>query len=136
MVKKKKQRDFVLPSVDKFSSRKEWEDVCSRIILNYPDLLRLLMTTHERRVLVVRVAALQAIAAGKNYRQIGQELWLSPQTISGIGKAIKERSYRSYLERSKNERKKRIYSDGSVVSKSERRGGLRRRTKYGTIYLP
>jgi hypothetical protein len=98
-------------------------------------LLQLLLTSHERRDLVRRAAALEGLVSGKSYRQIGEELWLSPQTINVVKKAINENNYRSYLERSKTERKKRKYSFHPIPSKSRPRGRPHR-AKYGTIYLP
>ena len=52
----------------------------------------------------MRVAIMNRLALGKSYREIGKELWISSQTVSGIKKAVDEKSYRSYLAR--NERKK------------------------------
>jgi predicted transcriptional regulator len=57
----------------------------------------------------MRAAALDRLSTGKSYSEIGEELWLSPQTVSGIKKAASEKSYKSYLERSKKGRKKKIY---------------------------
>jgi len=116
-------------------SSKEWEAACWQKILESKELPQLLITAHERHDLVMRAAALDMLIAGKSYRQIGEELYLSPQTISGIKKAVSEKSYRSYLERSKKERKRRKYSLDSAPVKTRRRG-TPRRTKYGTIYLP
>jgi len=113
----------------------ERETACWHKILKSEELLQLLITSYERHNLVMRVAALEGLAAGKSYRQIGRELWLSPQTISGIKKALREKNYRSYLERSKKERKKKKYSFSAASAKS-RPSGTPRRTKYGTIYLP
>ena len=125
----------ILPPINNYSSRLEWESACWQKILKSKELLRLLITSHERRNLVMRVAALNRLIAGRSYRQIGEELWLSPQTISGIKKALKEKSYRSYLERSKKERKKREYSSIPAPFKPRPRGRPHR-TKYGTIYMP
>ncbi len=130
-----KKKSTILPSINSYSSRKEWEDACWRKILKSEELLQLLLTSHERRDLVMRAAALEGLVSGKSYRQIGEELWLSPQTISGIKKAIHEKNYRSYLERSKKGRKKKEYSSDTSPSKS-RPSGRPQRTKYGTIYLP
>ena len=85
--------------------------------------------------MITRAAAMEGLAAGKSYRKIGEELWLSPQTISGIKKSLNEKAYRSYLERSKKERKKRIYGSGTKPLPS-RPSGRRVRTKYGVLYIP
>lgn len=129
-------RDFeILPSISDSPSRREWENICWEKILKSKELLRLLITSNERHNLTMRVAALNRLISGKNYRQISEELWLSPQTISGIKKAFKEKSYQSYLERSKKERKKKKYSFDQKPFKPKS-GGIPRRTKYGTIYMP
>ncbi len=124
-----------MPPIDDYSSRQEWEIACWRKILKSKELLPLLITSHERRNLVRRAAAMDRIISGKSYRKIGSELWLSPQTISVIKKAISEKNYRSYLERSKKERKKRKYSDSPFPIQRKPKGRPHR-TKYGTVYLP
>ncbi len=81
----------------------------------------------------MRTAAAEKLAEGKSYKDIGRELWLSPQTISGIKKAIAGKEYRSYQERT---RKKR----GKIVSVSAPQRlkvkGRPHRTKFGTIHMP
>lgn len=125
----------ILPLINAYSSRIEWENACWQKISESKDLLRLLITSNERHNLVMRVAALNRIIAGQSYRQIGDELWLSSQTISGIKKTLKGKNYRSYLERNKKERKKKKYSSDQKPFKSSP-AGIPRRTKYGTIYMP
>ena len=98
-------------------------------------MLGTLTTSRERRNLVLRAAAMDRLITGKSYRQIGKELWLSPQTISGIKKAMRENGYRSYLERSKKERKKRSYGL-TPKSFATRPRGRTIRTKYGTMRVP
>jgi len=132
----KKIKDVLatLPRIDDYASRSEWEAAAWPKIVASRELLQLLITLHERRDLVLRAAAAKALVSGKSYREIGDALWLSPQTISGIKKAIREQTYQSYLERSKTERKKKIYR--SIRERRPRRPlGIRRRTKYGTIYM-
>ncbi len=129
------KRMAMIPSLDNYSSRKEWEEVCWRRIVGSQELLDLLVTPHERRDLVMRAAAMEGLASGKSYRQISREFFVSLQTISGAKKAVAENSYRSYAERGKKERKKREYSAGPTFSKPKRRGRPVR-TKYGTIHIP
>lgn len=129
------KKPAILPPIKNYPSRQEWENVCWREILKSEELLKLLITSHERRDLIMRAAALESLVSGKSYRQIGEELWLSPQTISNIRKTINENNYRSYLERSKTERKKKKYSSNFSAVKSKPRG-VPKRTKYGTIYMP
>lgn len=127
----------MLPPINNFPSRKEWENACWRKILESKDLLQLLISAHERRRLVLRAAALEGLASGKSYRQVSKELWLSLQTISGVKKVVSEKEYRSYLERSKKERKKKKYSGiGLLPPKPKKPKGRPQRTKYGTIYMP
>lgn len=126
----------MLPPIHNYTSRKEWETACWDTISKSKELLQLLITSYERHHLIMRAAALEGLGVGKSYRQIGRELWLSPQTISVIKKAISEKNYRSYLERSKKERKKKKYGSKIISVKSTRPRGTPRRTKYGTIYLP
>lgn len=123
-----------VPPIDNYSSRQEWETVCWQKIIGSKELLQLLITSHERHDIVMRAAAINSLSLGKSYNQIGEELWLSPQTISGIKKSVSERSYRSYLERSKKERKKKVYSS-SIKTRRPRPSGIPRRTKYGTLYM-
>jgi Trp operon repressor len=125
----------IIPSIDDYSSRQEWEEASWRKILKSKELLQLLITSHERYDLIMRAAALKGLTSGKSYRQVSKELFLSLQTISGVKKAMVENNYRSYLERSKKERKKKKYSIGPISSKP-RHHGRPHRTKYGTIYLP
>jgi len=124
-----------LPSIDKYSSRKEWESACWRKILESEDLLQSLITSNERRNVVMRAATLKELMSGKGPRQISRELFISLQTIGVIKKSMNENIYRSYLERSKKERKKRRYSAWPSAAKPKYRGRPRR-TKFGTIYMP
>src|SRR3989344_7123234 len=102
-----KKEPMKVPSLEDYSSRKEWEAACWKKIIESEELLQLLITSHERHDIVMRAAAIDSIASGKSYRKIAEELWLSSQTISGIKKAMDEKAYKSYLERSKGERKKK-----------------------------
>ncbi|MCR4275245.1 MAG: trp operon repressor [Candidatus Wolfebacteria bacterium] len=128
----------VIPPIENYSSRKEWEDACWKKISKAEEILDLLTTSYERHNFVMRVAALKGFISGKSYRQISNDLFLSLQTISSIKKAITENHYRSYQERSKIERKKKKYSKGPGSNKDrykQWREGRRVRTKYGTVYV-
>lgn len=132
-----KEIQFNLPSVSRFPSRKEWETACWKKISQPGKFFDALMltTSYERHNLIVRAAAIDRIHAGGKYRQIAKELWLSPQTISSIKKAISERSYKSYRERGKSSRKKKVYSRDPIPKKRKPRGRALR-TKYGIVYMP
>ncbi len=124
-----------MPPVSNYSSRREWENACWRKISESGDLLQILTTSHERHDLVMRAATIDSIKSGKSYRETSKELQISLQTISGVKKAINEKGYRSYLERSKTERKKKSYSSNSSRKKKEPYRHYRR-TKYGKVYTP
>ncbi len=128
-------KEIVLPPVSHYPSRKEWEIVCWRKLFNSQDFLVSLFTPYERHNFVLRAAVMNRIRSGKSYRQIGEELWLSSQTISVIKKAINSDGYQSYRQRGKTERRKVKYSSFSRSTKIKPQGRPVR-TKYGTIYLP
>ena len=132
---KKFEKEIILPSVSDYHSRKEWENACWQKILKSGDFLGLLVTPYERRNLVLRAAVIDRLRSGKSYRRIGEELWLSSQTISVIKKTISGDGYQSYRQRGKTERQKRKYSSFLRPTKIKPRGRPRR-TKYGTVYLP
>lgn len=132
-IKKRKNR-LILSRLDRYRSRKEWEEACWQEILKSNDILRLLTTPYERRNLVLRAVAVDRINSGLSYQKISEELWLSPQTISSLKKAMHSATYRSYRDRGKTERKSKAYSKmpGSLESRPI---GRRVKTKYGTLYL-
>jgi len=98
------KKSLIIPPINNYSSRQEWETACWNKISKSKKLLSLFVTSYEKHNLVMRVAIMNRLALGKSYREIGKELWISSQTVSGIKKAVDEKSYRSYLAR--NERKK------------------------------
>jgi len=124
---------FNLPPIKNYSSRKEWEDVCWKIILKSRDLLTSVITPYERHNLIMRVVAMEKISAGKPYREISRELLLSLQTITSIKKIIERKNYRSYRERGKTERKEKRYTPNKskIVFREKTI-----RTKYGRVRLP
>ena len=126
---------FNLPPISHYPSRKEWENACWNEILKSKKIIKTLTTSYERHNLVMRVAVITGINLGKKYKQIAEELWLSPQTISGIKKTLKENGYKSYRERSKKERKKKVYSSDPATKQKEKDYGRFVRTKYGKIRL-
>lgn len=130
----KKRILFTLPPTSRYSSRKEWEYACWWKISKSKNL-ELLITSYERHNLVMRAAVIDRINSGKKSKQIAEELYLSPQTVSSIKKALNESNYRSYRERGKIERKRKVYSHNT--SKIKRKPhGRPVRTKYGIVYLP
>lgn len=127
------KKSFTLPSLGAYSSRKEWEEACWHRISASKDALQFLTTEYEKRNIILRGAILERIYAGKSYKEISEEFFVSPQTISIIKKAIAEKKYQSYLERSKKERKTKEYS--SYTSLKTKHKGKLIRTKYGTKYI-
>lgn len=127
-----KNKLSAMPLLGNYRSRAEWEDACWHKISESKEILELISTSSERHDLVMRAAAINALILGKSYREIGKELWLSPQTISGIKKTLDEDSYKSYPGR--KERKKKVYSHSDTRKYGPR--GTPRRTKYGIVYMP
>lgn len=125
-----------LPKINKYSSRGEWEEACWNKISKLDNLLSSLLTSCERHELIMRAAVLKELMLGKGPRQISREFFVSFQTIAVIKKSINENNYRSYSERSKKERKKKVYSvdPKHVIRKWPE--GKPKRTKFGTIYMP
>jgi len=131
-----KNKFIILPQIDKYSSRKEWEAACWEEILKSKEVIQLLTTPYERHNLAMRAAAVEKLLSGETYREISKELFLSQQSISLVKKAISEKNYRSYLDRSKKERKKKVYSIDRRPIRRRWPEGRPKRTKYGTIYMP
>jgi Trp operon repressor len=137
---------IAVPAVSAFPSRAAWEEAVWDVFIGYLasqdrknaliTLLDVLITEPEQRRLIHRIAAVDRILAGEKYRTIGKELWLTRQTLTSIKKALIERRYRSYRERGKTERKKKIYSPGPRSATLRYDPSKRRvRTKYGTLHI-
>lgn len=121
---------FIIPPVKGYLSRNEWETACWQKVSASKKLIKLLCTAHERHQFILRVAILERLQVGKSYKEIGEELFVSPQTISTIKKVLDGKLYESYSERSKKERKTKEYS--SYNSSKKKKTGKLIRTKYGT----
>ncbi len=104
--RKIKGREIYIPPVSHYSTHKEWERAAWEILTQSPHILDALMSPYERRILVMRAAIVHRVHLGKSYREIGDELWCAPQTVSSIKKSLKERQYRSYWQRGKTERRR------------------------------
>lgn len=122
-----------LPRADEYPSRKDWEEASWNIVKTFPELLDSIVTPYEKKAIAMRALALQCFEEGKSYRDISRELWLSLQTLSTIKKGAKEKKYRSYGDRGKTERKKRVYSPMNRKRVKIRRGAPHK-TKYGIVY--
>lgn len=130
-----KRISVAIPPIRRYPSRKEWEIACWEKIRSSKDLMNFLVTAHERQIFVLRAAVIERLLLGKSYQQIEQELWLSPQTISGIKKALQDENYMSYGERNKKVRGGRLVNPTAGLRKV-RRLGMPHRTKYGTVFTP
>ena len=124
-----------LPSRNRYSSYKEWEVVCWQEILKSGGNLESLVTDNERHNIVVRAAVMNLINSGKKFRQIGRELQISLQTVNSIKKAFLGNGYKSYRERGKTERKKKVFNQNSSRKKKEPYRPYRR-TKYRKVHIP
>lgn len=125
----------LLPSLDDYASRRDWQEACWHKIAKSNKLLQLFTTSYEKQTIVNRIAVLRDITAGKSYREISKDLFVSLQTINSVKKILDKKIYKSYSERSKKERKPKKYSE--VIKPAKRKfKGRPRRTKYGTIYMP
>ncbi len=62
-------------------------------------ILEKLISEDEKKMILKRLAVVALIRAGKSYREIGEILWLSPNTVSTIKKNIfgDHKHYKSYL---------------------------------------
>ena len=104
------------------------------MITDSKKIAELPMTLDERNKIVLRIAILERLQENKSYRDIEKELWISPQTISEIKRNAHGNNYRSYYERSKTERKRKLYHHETIPKKSMS-DGRRVKTKYGTIHV-
>ena len=104
-----------VPSVDKFKSRREWgvfvwKDLIAELASagsakEVEHLLAALLTAHEKKQMVKRMAAASLLGQGKSYREIGEALWLSPTTISAVRKSLLEND--GYVSRHTRKKKKK-----------------------------
>lgn len=125
-----------LPSKNRYPSRQEWEGACWKKILKSEKLLDLFVTPYERYNIVLRAATMELLNSGRGTRPITRELQISRQTVSSVKKTVKGMGYKSYRERGKTERKKKVYSHHLSQNKNRSYGGYYRRTKYGKVYMP
>lgn len=106
-----------LLSTDKFKSRREWEKYTwsqlTKLLAkaNSADKIReslnMLLTAHEKKQVLNRASAISLLRQGKSYREIGELLWLSPETISAIRKSLQsQKGYVSRYARNKKSEKR------------------------------
>jgi len=88
-----------MKSSKKFKSRKEWEEYAWSHLVDglaratsakeIGSSLNILLTAYEKKHMIKRAAAISLLKEGKSYKEIGELLWLSPQTISAIQKSVR-----------------------------------------------
>lgn len=115
-----------MKNIKEFNSRNDWVNfVWSKILadvknLQFANMLNILISAHEKEIVVNRLAALTFIKQGKSYKQIGEELWLSPTTIRSLKRVAENnfnKEYKSYNKlkkdneniKEKNERENKKY---------------------------
>ena len=84
--------------INKFNSRKKWADfVWAKLLSDIKNptlgnILDFLLTSYEKNIIVNRLTALSLIKKGKTYKQIEEELWLSPNTIRSLKIILEDNS--------------------------------------------
>ena len=132
-----------LPKVKSFATRKEWEAAAWREFVRQcaaldahelQKVLQLVTSPHERRVMTLRAAVIPHLQSDAKYRDIGRELWVSPQMISAIKKGMLAQGYVSNWGKAKAQRRERVIAR---VRKYEKRPLPKRhyKTKYGTVSM-
>jgi len=81
-----------------FKSRKEWEEfVWKNFVARIREtktneqlekFLGNVISAREKRFIINRIATISFLKEGKNYREIGELLWVSPVTISAIKRSL------------------------------------------------
>jgi DNA-binding NarL/FixJ family response regulator len=132
-----------LPKSEDFKTRKQWEESAWLELVMWctksdPKLVHTLLdsitSSSERRHIIKRAIAVDRIHHGASYRDIGEELWLTPQTISSIKKGLVSHTYKSNWERAEAQKKAR---DLAWVKKRHERPEPKfyKRTKYGKLQV-
>jgi uncharacterized protein YerC len=134
-----KRITYGLPLLSDFPTRQQWEAATWEILTErlvkvtnlaeLKEILQFLLSPHERHTLTYRALAASRIQSHISYSEIGQELWLSPQTISALKKSLIEGEYKSSYARG---HKKKDF----VSLVPDRKPKVRyRSTKYGQSKL-
>lgn len=113
--------------ISEFKSKKHWVDyIWQRLLedIKHPALrsaLDHLLSSYEKNIIVNRLAAVLLIREGKTYRQIGEELWLSHNTIRSLKRVLDNpyfTEYQSYRLLN-NKRKKLIRAEALKKAEEE-----------------
>jgi DNA-binding CsgD family transcriptional regulator len=108
-----------MKNIKEFNSRKDWINFTWSTILadvknpQFANMLNVLISAHEKENIVNRLAALIFIEQGKSYKQIGEELWVSPTTIRSLKRITDNnysKEYKSYNKLRKDNESNKIKS--------------------------
>jgi hypothetical protein len=135
-----------LPSHKNFATRKEWEAALWRAVIaqclkdgaGSQGVFSLITSPGERRIIARRAAAIGLLSSGSTYREVGRELWLSPQTISSLTRGLKTRQYESSWQKTKQKRTSKNGSHANQNQNKNKKAKFQRyrRTKYGKVPMP
>lgn len=91
-----------MKNINEFGSRDTWmnyawikllENIQNKIMSKVLDSL---LSRYEKKIIINRLVALSLIKKGKTYKQIGEELWLSPNTIRSLKMIFENKSAKEY----------------------------------------
>ncbi len=92
-----------------FKNRKEWKEFVWLSFLEelqrvnsekqFKELLESVLSAKEKNLIINRLIAAALIKENKTYREIGEILWLSPNTISAIKQSLLKKSIYSGYRR-------------------------------------
>ncbi|MDO8466958.1 MAG: Trp family transcriptional regulator [bacterium] len=95
-----------MKKLEQFKSRAEWDrfmwdkvvEKLARAKSNreVEGILNKLLGEHERNLMLRRLTTILLIQDGLSYSQIGEVLWLSPNTISAVKKSLLSNKYYSW----------------------------------------
>lgn len=130
-----------IPQVSDYPDRATWEKDAwlllikqLKFIKSFSELISILaviISPRDQRSILRRAAAIHRIESGVSYSKIGFELWLAPQTIAALRRALAHKTFKSYAEFSKKNRRRKVMA--SLSSKPNRASGRIRKTKFGSI---
>ncbi|NCO89665.1 hypothetical protein AUJ30_01340 [Candidatus Wolfebacteria bacterium CG1_02_39_135] len=88
-----------MKNINEFKSRKEWENYLWRVFLKNVEKSKLekrlanflnnLLSETEKKNIVRRLTVIFLLKQGKTYKEIGEILWISPETIFDYFAGIK-----------------------------------------------
>ncbi|MEK7191941.1 MAG: hypothetical protein AAB646_00275 [Patescibacteria group bacterium] len=99
-----------------------WRELINKLFTSHSKeevkkILESLISDYEKKIILKRLGVIAFARMGKSYRETGEALWLSPNTVSTIRKNIlgSKANYRSYRRFYGGPK---IYSDGFRIQKS------------------